>query len=95
MQLDAKTLDTLAWLSRLDIPAEETEALSQSIADMLTYFGQLSDLDTEGVEPTAHIAPLQNVLREDEPFSPRLDRDLLLSGTESEDGVITLPKVVG
>ncbi|MBR6420868.1 MAG: Asp-tRNA(Asn)/Glu-tRNA(Gln) amidotransferase subunit GatC [Oscillospiraceae bacterium] len=95
MQLDAKTLDTLAWLSRLDIPAEETEALSQSIADMLTYFGQLSDLDTEGVEPTAHIAPLQNVLREDEPFSPRLDRDLLLSGTESEDGLITLPKVVG
>ena len=95
MQLDAKTLDTLAWLSRLDIPAEETEALSQSIADMLTYFGQLSDLDTEGVEPTAHIAPLQNVLREDEPFSPRLDRDLLLSGTESADGLITLPKVVG
>ena len=94
MQLDAKTLDTLAWLSRLDIPAEETEALSQSIADMLTYFGQLSDLDTEGVEPTAHIAPLQNVLREDEPFSPRLDRDLLLSGTESEDGLITLPKVI-
>ena len=26
MQLDAKTLDTLAWLSRLDIPEEETEA---------------------------------------------------------------------
>lgn len=95
MQLDAKTLDTLAWLSRLDIPAEETEALSASIADMLTYFGQLSELDTEGVEPTAHIAPLENVLREDEPFSERLDRDLLLSGTQSEDGYITLPKVVG
>ena len=58
-------------------------------------FQQLSELDTEGVEPTAHIAPLTNVLREDEPFSPRLDRDLLLSGTESEDGLITLPKVIG
>jgi len=47
------------------------------------------------VEPTAHIAPLENVLREDEPFAPRLDRDLLLSGTQSEDGLITLPKVIG
>lgn len=95
MQLDAKTLDTLAWLSRLDIPAEETEALSGSIAEMLTFFQQLSALDTEGVEPTAHIAPLQNVLREDEPASERLDRELLLSGTESEDGLITLPRVIG
>ena len=95
MQLDAKTLDTLAWLSRLDIPEDETEALYGSIAEMLTFFQQLSALDTEGVEPTAHIAPLENVLREDEPFSPRLDRDLLLSGTQSEDGLITLPKVIG
>lgn len=95
MQLDEKTLETLKWLSRLDIPDEETEALSGSIAEMLTFFQQLSALDTEGVEPTAHIAPLTNVLREDEPFSPRLDRDLLLSGTESEEGLITLPKVIG
>ena len=95
MQLDAKTMETLAWLSRLDIPADEEEALSASISDMLTFFQQLSALDPEGVPPTAHIAPLENVLREDEPFSPRLDRDLLLSGTESEDGLITLPKVIG
>lgn len=90
-------LETLAWLSRLEIPEDEHEqlALSHSIAEMLTFFQQLSELDTEGVEPTAHIAPLTNVLREDEPFSPRLDRDLLLSGTESEDGLITLPKVIG
>lgn len=95
MQLDAKTLDTLAWLSRLDIPADEEEALSASIADMLTFFQQLSALDTEGVEPTAHVVPLENVLRADESVSPRFDRDLLLSGTQSEDGLITLPKVVG
>lgn len=95
MKLDAKTLETLAWLSRLDIPADEEAALSSSIAEMLTFFRQLSALDTEGVPPTAHIAPLENVLREDEPFSERLDRDLLLSGTESEDGLITLPKVIG
>ncbi|MBQ8920975.1 MAG: Asp-tRNA(Asn)/Glu-tRNA(Gln) amidotransferase subunit GatC [Oscillospiraceae bacterium] len=95
MELDAKTMETLAWLSRLDIPQEEEAPLSASIAEMLSFFQQLSALDTAGVEPTAHIAPLENVLREDEPFSPRLDRDLLLSGTESEDGLITLPKVIG
>ncbi|MBR5405844.1 MAG: Asp-tRNA(Asn)/Glu-tRNA(Gln) amidotransferase subunit GatC [Oscillospiraceae bacterium] len=95
MQLDQQTLDTLAWLSRLDIPENETEALSESIAEMLTFFQQLSALDTEGVEPTAHIAPLENVLREDIPAAERLDRETLLSGTESEDGLITLPRVIG
>lgn len=95
MQLDEKTLETLAWLSRLDIPEDETEALSSSIAEMLTFFQQLAALDTEGVEPTAHIAPLENVLREDIPAAERLDRETLLSGTESEDGLITLPKVIG
>ena len=95
MQIDAKTLDTLAWLSRLDIPEDETEALSSSIDEMLTFFQQLSALDTVGVEPTAHIAPLENVLREDIPAENRPDRDLLLSGTQSEDGLITLPKVIG
>lgn len=95
MQLDQQTLDTLAWLSRLDIPENETEALSESIAEMLTFFQQLSALDTEGVEPTAHIAPLENVLREDIPAAERLDREILLSGTESEDGLITLPRVIG
>ncbi|MBQ5334609.1 MAG: Asp-tRNA(Asn)/Glu-tRNA(Gln) amidotransferase subunit GatC [Oscillospiraceae bacterium] len=95
MQLDQKTLDTLQWLSRLDIPENETEALSESIAEMLTFFQQLSALDTEGVEPTAHIAPLENVLREDIPAEDRIDRETLLSGTESEDGLITLPRVIG
>ena len=95
MQLDAKTLDTLAWLSRLDIPEDETEALSGSIAEMLTFFQQLSALNTDGVEPTAHIAPLENVLREDIPAEDRIDRETLLSGTESEDGLITLPRVIG
>ena len=95
MQLDQQTLDTLQWLSRLDIPENETEALSESIAEMLTFFQQLSALDTEGVEPTAHIAPLENVLREDIPAAERLDRETLLSGTESEDGLITLPRVIG
>lgn len=95
MQLDAKTLETLAWLSRLDIPADEADALSGSIAEMLTFFQQLSALDTEGVPPTAHVVPLENVLREDIPAETRLDRDTLLSGTESEDGLITLPKVIG
>lgn len=95
MELDEKTLETLAWLSRLDIPEEETEALSSSIAEMLTFFRQLQELDTEGVPPTAHIAPLENVWREDIPAQNRLDRELLLSGTESENGLITLPKVIG
>ena len=43
----------------------------------MAFADQLAKIDTEGVEPMAHIAGLQNVWREDT-IKTSVDRDLLL-----------------
>ena len=54
----------------------------------------MENLDVADVKPTAHVLPLQNVLRKDE-VRPSLDHDLALSNApEAEDGYFKVPKIV-
>ena len=60
----------------------------------LAFADQLAKIDTEGVEPMAHIGGLQNVWREDT-VRPSVNRDLLLENAPAkQDGYIFVPQVV-
>ncbi len=64
-------LTDIAKLARLDIAPEARERLQRDMESIVGYIELLSELDTEGIEPTAHAAALTNVWREDvagEPF---------------------------
>ena len=56
----------IAELSRLELSSEQTEKLQQEMERIIGYIDELKELDVDGVEPTAHAAPLSNVWREDE-----------------------------
>jgi aspartyl/glutamyl-tRNA(Asn/Gln) amidotransferase C subunit len=60
----------------------------------VAFADQLAKIDTTGIEPMAHIVPLENVLREDVLVeSP--PRDLLLANAPAkEDGFLFVPQVV-
>lgn len=62
----------VAELARLEIPEGQAAALQNDLEKIVAYIAELGELDLDGVEPTAHAAPLANVWREDvagEPFS--------------------------
>jgi aspartyl-tRNA(Asn)/glutamyl-tRNA(Gln) amidotransferase subunit C len=62
----------IATLARLGLSAQEKDKLATEFASIVSYVEQLKEADVEGIEPTAHAAPLVNVLRDDvskEPFS--------------------------
>ena len=54
-----------ALLARLELDAGEEERLRRDMEGIVGYIDMLSELDVEGVEPTAHAVPLTNVYRED------------------------------
>ena len=56
----------IAELSRLELSSEQTGKLQQEMERIIGYIDELKELDVDGVEPTAHAAPLSNVGREDE-----------------------------
>ena len=55
----------IALLARLDLKKEEEELLHKDMEGIVGYIDMLSELDVEGVEPTAHAVPLTNVCRDD------------------------------
>jgi len=63
--MDNKEIDHLLELVRLEISEEEKEKIGKDLAQILKYVSQLSQVDTEGIEPMNGGTFLENVIRED------------------------------
>ena len=94
MKITTKDVEQEALLSRLEIPTDQQEDFTGRLNAILDYMEMLNSLDTTGIEPTAHVLPLKNVMRADE-TQPSLARDLALSNApEQEDGYFRVPKIM-
>jgi aspartyl-tRNA(Asn)/glutamyl-tRNA(Gln) amidotransferase subunit C len=65
MALDRKDVEKIAALAHLKLAADEIETFRGQLSSILEYVGKLADVDTRGIEPTAHASGVKNVLRED------------------------------
>ncbi len=94
MSLTPEEVDHIALLARLDLSAAERERAGRELSQILDHFQQHNELDTTDVEPTSHVFPVVNVLREDQtrPSLPRAD--VLLNAPEQADGMFQVPRVV-
>ena len=64
-KLTKEEVKHVAHLARLAITEEEAEKFAVQLAEITDFAEQLKELDTTNVEPTTHVLPLVNVLRED------------------------------
>jgi len=84
----------VARLAMLEISGEEVALYTQQLNAILEYADKLKSLETEGVEPTAHVLPLRNVFREDE-IRPGLPREEALANAPAEEeGLFRVPRVM-
>jgi len=94
MNVTEQDLTTTAHLSRLAIPAAEKDDALKTLGDFLTYVDNLSDIDTNGVQPTTYALPIENVFRADE-VRPSLSNEAALSNAPlHENGYFKVPKVL-
>ncbi len=85
----------LAKLSSLQLNEDEAASLRGDLENILNYIEQLSELDTEGVEPTYQVTGLQNVWRDDTVDTYGVGRDELLAMAPAIDAQqIKVPKVL-
>lgn len=66
MQLSKQEIQQIAKLARLELTGEELKKYGDQLSVVLNYIDQLKEVDVKGVEPTAQVTGLENVLREDE-----------------------------
>jgi len=94
MSITVKDVEHVANLARLELAEAEKERLAVELNAILKYAEKLNELNTEGVEPTSHVLPLYNVMREDEVReSLPLDK-VMANAPEEEDGHIKVPAVL-
>lgn len=93
--LSLNDVQYLAMLSNLKLDDEEAKSLTDDLDRIVGYIEQLSELDTDGVEPTYEVTGLQNVWRQDEVDESGVTKDQLLSLVpESFQDQIKVPKVL-
>ena len=94
MIINTELVDYISELSRLELEAEEKQAMTAQLEQIIAYMDVLNQLDTQNVEPMSHVFPVKNVLREDE-VVPSQDRAELLAGAPVPDGeAFLVPKAV-
>ena len=60
----------IAELARLSLSEAESDRLAGELDTILGYVETLSEVATEGIEPTSHVIPLPTPLREDRAVPP-------------------------
>ena len=92
--MDESEIHHIAHLARLRLNDEETAQYTHQLAAIISYVDKLRELNVEGVEPTNHPLPLNNVLADDQPIKP-FDVDQALQNAPSHrDAYFSVPRIL-
>jgi aspartyl-tRNA(Asn)/glutamyl-tRNA(Gln) amidotransferase subunit C len=95
MSLSREQVEKVALLARLKLAPAELDRMTEQIGKIVEFVDQLSELDTEGVQPLAHPLDVVNVLADDV-VAESLPREKALANAPHQDGECYLvPAVLG
>jgi aspartyl-tRNA(Asn)/glutamyl-tRNA(Gln) amidotransferase subunit C len=96
MKLDKKQIEHIANLARLELSDEEVKKYGGQLSGIFDYIEQLSEVNVEGVEPTAQVTGMKNILREDkvEVWAENEVEASLNQAPETEDHQIKVKRVL-
>ena len=94
MSLDKATVQTIAALARIDVREEELESLAGELSHILNFVDQLSEVNTDGIDPLTSVVSADLPMRADAVTDGDCRDAVLSNATEAEDGFYTVPKMV-
>jgi aspartyl-tRNA(Asn)/glutamyl-tRNA(Gln) amidotransferase subunit C len=94
MRITGDDVQHIARLARLHLAEEEISTMGGQLNAIIEYVEQLGSLDTTGVEPTSHVLPLQNVMRDDSLRPSLSPEDALRNAPDPTDAFYRVPKII-
>jgi aspartyl-tRNA(Asn)/glutamyl-tRNA(Gln) amidotransferase subunit C len=94
MKITAEKVRYVAALARLELVPGEEERLTGQLNAILEFMSQLAEVDTTGVEPTSHVLPLTNVMRDDLVHACLSNAEALANAPVAEQGHFAVPKII-
>ena len=94
MLLSREQIAQIAHLARLELAEDEIDRLTGHMNQIMEHFAALQKLDTTDVEPTSHVIPIENVLREDRARPSLPTSEIVANAPEERDGCFVVPRIV-
>jgi aspartyl-tRNA(Asn)/glutamyl-tRNA(Gln) amidotransferase subunit C len=94
LKITLAEVEHVARLARLALGADEKERMRRQLDAILGYVERLRRVDTTGVEPTAHVLPLVNVMRDDEVRPSYPVEAMLANAPDAHDGQVRVPRIL-
>lgn len=94
MSIDRETVDHVAVLARLALNDTERDGLMQQLSAILEHINVIGEADTSQVPVRAHILPLENVMRHDQPEPYRESQQLVENAPAHEASSIRVRAVL-
>ncbi len=94
MALDQDTVRRIAFLARIRVEDERLDQIAGELDGILHWVEQLSEVDTDGVEPMTSVTEVIPALRSDVVNDGNCRDRVLANAPDPVDGFYTVPKVV-
>ena len=96
MAIDAETVKKVAFLSRLRIEEDKVEDTKNEFNKILNWVGELSEVNTDGVQPLVSVNQTMLEMRTDKVTEGNQVQEILANAPMEEfmGGYITVPKVL-
>jgi len=94
MAIDKATVLRIAKLARIKVADEATDGLAKELNVIMDWVEQLSEVDTDGVEPMTSVVDITLPLRTDEVHAAVQRDELLSNAPNTDNGFFVVPKVV-
>jgi aspartyl-tRNA(Asn)/glutamyl-tRNA(Gln) amidotransferase subunit C len=92
--LNREQVHKVALLARLELSAEEEEQYAGQMSSILDYFEQLSELDTDHVEPTTRAIDLSNITRTDAQSDYQNLAGIYAAAPDREEEFFKVPRIM-
>jgi len=93
-KISRKEVEKVADLARLYLDEKEKQVMTKQLNAILEYVEKLNEVNTENIEPLAHIIDVSNAFRQDEVIHD-FTRDEALQNAPSEaKGCFKVPKII-
>lgn len=94
MSIDKATVAKVAKLARIKITAEEESKYADEISGIMDWIEQLSEVNTDGIEPMTSVVEVKLHERPDEITDGGYQDKILANAPETQEGFFVVPKVV-
>lgn len=94
MTIDIKTVHKISRLARIKIPEENIESLKEDLNRILGWIEQLSEVNTDDIQPLYNLSLENMPRREDQINDGGYPEAILANAPDAEFGMFVVPKVV-